>query len=152
MLKELIIEYGDGRKETRIVPNDEAKIYPKRDNITFCYCRPFKYKVKKHAYLCIAIANFGSKHVIMPAGIECHPKTTLDDIIEIDDRPKVVEKAPEVKQPSQTWKFESSSGGGSYVVKMTPRGLTCDCPGRWRAKDKKCKHMKEIEVKLGLVK
>jgi hypothetical protein len=152
MLKELIIEYGDGRKETRIVPNDEAKIYPKRDNITFCYCRPFKYKVKKHAYLCVAIANFGNKHVIMPAGIVCHPKTTLDDIIEIDDRPKVVEKAPEVKQPSQTWKFESSSGGGTYVVKMTPRGLTCDCPGRWRAKDKKCKHMKEIEKELGLVK
>ena len=152
MLKELIIEYGDGRKETRIVPNEEAKIYPKRDNITFCHCRPFKYKVKKHAYLCVAIAKLGERYVIMPAHVECHPKTTLDDIIEIDNRPKVVEEKPKVKEEPKTWKFESSSSDGTYIVRMTPKGLTCDCPGRWRAKDRRCKHMKEIEKELGLVK
>jgi hypothetical protein len=40
-----------------------------------------KYKVKKHPYLPIAIVRFTDKTVIMPAGIECHPETTLDDII-----------------------------------------------------------------------
>ncbi len=57
MLKELVIEYGDGRKETKIVLNKDAEVYPLRDNITFCFCRPFKYKVDKHAYLPLAIAR-----------------------------------------------------------------------------------------------
>ena len=47
MLKELVIEYGDGRKETKIVLNKDAEVSPLRDNITFCHCRPFKYKVIK---------------------------------------------------------------------------------------------------------
>ncbi len=91
MLKELVIEYGDGRKENRIVLNKDAEIYPLRDNITFCFCRPFKYKVDKHAYLPIAIARLHNKTVIMPAGIECHPETTLDDI-EVKSSKKKVKK------------------------------------------------------------
>lgn len=42
-----------------------------------------KYKIKKHRYLPICIVKFANKTVIYPAGIECHPETTLDDIIEI---------------------------------------------------------------------
>ena len=52
----------------------------------------------------------------------------------------------------KTWKFESASGGGTYVVRETAKGLKCDCPGTWRAKDRRCKHIKEMEVKLGLLK
>jgi len=145
MLKELIIEYGDGSKQTRIVPNDKTKIYPKRDNITFCYCRPFKYKVKKHAYLCVAIANFGGKYKIMPSGIPCIPETTLDDIEVIEDKkPKVVVEKPQKQQ----WMFESSSGDGFYQVTENMGKLKCNCPGTWRAKDRRCKHIKEVEQEL----
>ncbi len=44
MLKELIVLYGDGRKASKIVlaNSEEAIIYPKRDNITQGYYRPFK--------------------------------------------------------------------------------------------------------------
>ena len=156
MLKELVIEYGDGRKETKIVLNKDAVVYPNQDDITFCFCRPFKYKVEKHTYLPLAIARLFNKTVIMPAGIECHPETTLDDIIVIDNSPKikVEEMQLKPKQPElKSWSFESSSGGGTYFVKETKNGfLRCDCPGVWRAKDRKCKHIKEVEKELGLVK
>ena len=149
MLKELIIEYGDGSKQTRIVPNNKTKIYPKRDNITFCYCRPFKYKVKKHAYLCVAIVKFGNKYMIMPASIPCIPETTLDDIEVIEDKkPKVVVEKPQKQQ----WMFESSSGDGFYQVTENMGKLKCNCPGTWRAKDRRCKHIKEVEKELGIVK
>jgi hypothetical protein len=156
MLKELVLEYEDGRKETKIVLSNETTIYPKRDGITFGFCRSFKYKVEKHVYLPVAIARLSNKTIIMPAGIECHPETTLDDIIVIDNTPKieVVDVQLKPKQPElRSWSFESSSGGGTYFVKETKNGfLRCDCPGVWRAKDRKCKHMKEVEKELGLVK
>ncbi len=51
------------------------------------------------------------------------------------------------KEQSKEWKFESSSGGGTYTVKQTKTGkLICDCPGVWRSKDRKCKHIKEVET------
>jgi len=150
MLKELVIEYGDGRKENRIVLNQDAKFYPKRDNITFCLCRPFKYKVDKHAYLPAAIVKFSNKTVIMPAGIECHPGTTLDDIEIIDNSPK--EKPEPKPREKRTWKFESASSDGFYTVRENMGVLRCNCMGVWRAKDRRCKHIKEVEQILGIVK
>lgn len=143
MLKELVIEYGDGRKENRIVLNQDAEIYPKRDNITFCLCSPFKYKVEKHAYLPAVIVKFPNKTVIMPAGIECHPGTTLDDIEIIDNSPK--EKPEPKPREKRTWKFESASSDGSYTVRENMGKLSCNCMGVWRAKDRRCKHIKEVE-------
>ena len=86
----------------------------------------------------------------MPAGIPCHPKTTLDDIIEIDLNPTVVEeKKPREKH---TWKFTSASSEGSYTVRENMGKLSCNCMGFWRAKDRRCKHIKEVEKELGKVK
>lgn len=158
MLKELYLEYKDGRKETKIIylePNQQVTIYPQRDNIKNSSCRPFTYKVDKHPYLPVAIARFYDKTVILPSGIECHEKTTLQDIIEIDNTPvKVEESTLQPIQPKlRVWGFVSSSGGGTYEVKETKNGsLKCDCPGVWRSKDRKCKHIKEVEKELGIVK
>lgn len=148
MLKELIIEYGDGRKETKLVLNQDAKIYPQRDNIKFCFCRPFKYKVEKHAYLPVAVIRLSDKTVIMPAGIECHPETTLEDIVVIDNSPEVKPKPRE----KRTWKFDSASSDGLYTVRENMGKLSCNCMGVWRAKDRRCKHIKEVEKELGIVK
>jgi len=150
MLKELVIEYGDGRKETKIVLNKDAEVSPLRDDITFCHCRPFKYKVEKHEYLPLAIARLYDKVVIMPAGIECHPETTLDDIIVIDNSP---EAKPEPKpREKRTWKFDSASSDGFYTVRENMGKISCNCMGVWRAKDRRCKHIKEVEKELGIVK
>jgi hypothetical protein len=110
-----------------------------------------KYKVNKHPYLPIAIARFFDKTVIMPAGIECDPETTLDDIIviETDIEPKKIE--PTLNK-EKTWEFKSSSSDGLYVVKENMGKLKCNCPGTWRARDRRCKHIKEVEKELGLVK
>ena len=80
MLKELRIVYEDGTKYTKIVHSNNARIYPRRDKIRHCECGPFKYRVEKHAYLCVSIVKFGNKYMIMPAGVPCIPETTLEDI------------------------------------------------------------------------
>ena len=149
MLKELRIVYEDGTKHTKIVHSSNARIKPRRDKIRHCECGPFKYRVEKHSYLCVSIIKFGNKYMIYPAGIPCIPETTLDDIEVIEsNKPKVVVEKP--KKPK--WMFESSSGDGFYQVIENRGKLKCNCPGTWRAKDRRCKHIKEVEKELGIVK
>lgn len=154
MLAELIVLLGDGRKVSKIVlaGSEEAKIYPERDDIVQSYYKPFKYKVKKHNYLCKSIVELNGKFIIMPAGIECHPKTTLDDIIEIEKKQKPTVKVEQVEKPvEKTWKFESKSEPNNfYIVRVVNGKVKCNCAGQFRAKDRKCKHMKEVEKELGL--
>lgn len=149
MLFELHLEFEDGRVETTIVHADEAKIYPQRDGIVNSGCKPFKYKVSKHNILPKTIVRFVGKTMIFPEGIECHPQTTLNDIVEIQTEQQIQEETPITPQQEKlkSWKFESSSGGGTYIVKQTKNGgLRCDCPGVWRSKDRRCKHIKEVET------
>ena len=81
----------------------------------------------------------------MPAGIPCIAETTLDDIEVIEtNKPKVVVEKPQRKQ----WMFESSSGDGFYQVTENMGKLKCNCPGTWRAKDRRCKHIKAMESKV----
>jgi hypothetical protein len=147
MLSQLTIGYDDGREEIKIVPSNKTTIYPQRDKIKYCFHKPFKYKVKKHPYLPSCIINFTNKKVIMPANIECHPETTLDDIIEIVEEVKL--KKPKIEEKN-IWKFKSSSSDSVYKVRQNGNQLKCDCPGMWRAKDRRCKHIKEVEKKLNL--
>lgn len=149
MLKELRIVYEDGTKYTKIVHSNNASIKPRRDKIRHCECGPFKYRVEKHPYLPVAIIRFGNKYMIYPAGIPCIPETTLDDIEVIEsNKPKVVVEKPQKPK----WMFESSSGDGFYQVIENMGKLKCNCPGTWRAKDRRCKHIKEVEKELGIVK
>jgi hypothetical protein len=148
-LKQLIIVYNDGTKYTKIVPSHKSTIKPIRDGIRHCDCSPFKYKVEKHRYLCVSIVKFGNKHFIYPQNIPCIPETTLDDIEVIDtDKPKEVIEKPQRKQ----WSFESSSGDGYYQVTDNMGKLKCNCMGFFRSKDRRCKHIKEVEKELGITK
>jgi len=148
MLFELHLEYEDGRVETTIVTAEETTIYPQRDGIVHSGCKRFKYKVNKHNVLPKVIVRFVNKTVIYPAGVECHPQTTLDDIEEVLTEQQVAEIKVEKPQPKEktSWKFESSSGGGTYhVTKMKNGALRCDCMGYFRARDRRCKHIQEVE-------
>jgi hypothetical protein len=147
MLAQLTIEYADGRKEVKIVNAKETTLYPQRDGIKHAGCRAFKYEVPKHAYLPLALVTFRGQKYIYPSQTECHPETTLQDVIEILSEQQIEQaksSLPKKEEPKK-WKFESASGGGTYVVTQTPKGLKCDCPGTWRAKDRRCKHIKEVE-------
>jgi hypothetical protein len=105
--------------------------------------RPFQYEVE--STLRPGIVNLKGKKYITPGWIPCHPNTELSDIKWI---PKI-SKQEQVKE-IDTWKFKSSSGDGEYVTKRNGFKFTCNCPGVWRAKDRECKHIKEVKKDLGL--
>ena len=148
MLAQLTLEYADGRKEVKVVTKKETTLYPQRDGIVSAGCKAFKYEVPKHAYLPLALVRFGDKKYIYPSQTECHPETTLKDVIEIlsEEQLEQVKSTLPKKEEPKKWKFDSASGGGTYTVTLTPKGLKCDCPGTWRAKDRRCKHIKEVET------
>jgi hypothetical protein len=98
----------------------------------------FKYKVESR--LRPSIAKVKGKTFITPGWVPCHPNTELSDINWIQKVPKE-EKLKEI----DTWRFKSSSGDGEYVTKKNGFKYTCNCPGVWRAKDRECKHIKEVK-------
>ena len=135
MLSQMTIGYDDGREEVKIVRSNKTT---------------FKYEVIKHRILPVSIANFPNGRVIMPAGIDCHPETTLDDIIEIVvETEQEKQEKKEIKEKN-VFEFKSSSSDSVYKVRQNGDKLKCDCPGTWRAKDRRCKHIKEVEKKLNL--
>ena len=149
MLHELYLEYGDGRKETKIIHTNEGEtvtIFPQQDDIVSSGHKPFKYIIPKYNLLPKCIVRLNGRYVIMPAGIDCHPKTTLDDIIMIDeDEPKKIEE-----KKVETWEFTSSDGKGKYTVRVDMGKLKCNCMGFFRAKNKDigCKHCQEVKSTL----
>ena len=91
----------------------------------------------------IIVSPTTGKTYIVPAWIEVLPETTINDIEWI--KPEIKKSVIEKQEP-QTWKFESKSDPGSfYVVRQVGITFKCNCPGVWRSKDRKCKHIKEVE-------
>ena len=89
------------------------------------------------------------KTYIVPVWMEVHPDTTRDDIVWERFKPKPQEQPAEKK----TFQFESSSDKSVfYTVRVNGTKVTCNCPGVWRAKDRTCKHMKQVRQELGLQK
>jgi hypothetical protein len=143
MLHELYLEYGDGRKETKIIHTNEGEtvtIYPQQDNITCSGHKPFKYYIPRWRGLTKAIVRFENRYVIMPHGIECHPKTTMDDIVIVDEPVAKPQKIIEEK-----WEFTSSDGKGKYNVRVDMGKLKCNCMGFFKSKGN-CKHVKEVRL------
>jgi hypothetical protein len=106
--------------------------------VKISFVKVFKYKIESR--LKPGIAKVKGKTFITPGWVPCHPKTELSDINWIQKVPKE-EKLKEI----DTWRFKSSSGDGEYVTKKNGFKYTCNCPGVWRAKDKECKHIKEVK-------
>jgi hypothetical protein len=107
-------------------------------NISTSIVRPLQYKIE--SVLRPGIANIQGKKFITPGFIPCHPNTELSDI-------KWVQKISKKEQVKEidTWRFKSSSGDGEYVTKRNGFKFSCNCPGVWRAKDRECKHIKEVK-------
>ena len=145
MLKRKFVVYKDGRKEDTIfhVEKDSPTIiYPKRDNIRHCAVAPFKYRIRLKPGEILAIVKLNNKTILMPRGFEVHPKTTLEDVIVTK-----IQKKKKKKQESNTHTFKSSSSDSVYTVRETLGTFKCNCPGFYRSKDRKCKHIKLLESK-----
>ena len=108
------------------------------ENIKTSFVKVFKYEVKSIIRPGIVVTN--SKKYITPGWIPCHPKTELSDI----KWEQVITKQDKVKE-IDTWRFKSSSGNGEYVTKRNGFKFSCNCSGFWRAKDRECKHIKEVK-------
>ena len=87
--------------------------------------------------------NLNDKRYLMPSWTEVHSSTEFNDVIW--NKPDVKEEIKEVK----TF-YSSSNPNIKYkTTKITSlKGevrFGCNCPGRWRAKNGECKHIKEMK-------
>lgn len=111
-------------------------------NLVSTAARLFKYEYE-HSYMPPALVIMSQQKYIVPSWQKVHPNTTLADIEWIKPA------KPEPPKEKNKWKFESASEPGVfYFVKQSGSKLTCTCSGFWRAKDRRCKHIKEVEQKL----
>jgi hypothetical protein len=105
------------------------------------FVTPIKYDYE-HPILppSIVTTKDGKKYVV-PTWQEINPLATLEDI-------KWVPKKTEPKPESKTWTFKSSSSDTVYKVKQIDNTLKCNCMGFFRAKDRRCKHIKSVEKEI----
>lgn len=96
------------------------------------------YYDSRSAYFGFVVIN--NKKYLTPDWIEVHPDTTFSDV-----RPAVIEQAPQVPESPTTWTFKSESSDSTYTVRQAGLKLSCNCPGFYRSKERKCKHVKSVE-------
>ena len=150
MLFEMHIKYKDGKTLRPIVyagSEVDMQKYTKSDDILAASFRPFKYKVVKEGIIPPFIIKLGEKKYIYPNQIECHSKTTLEDIkvIKSITSKQEIQSSP-LPPPPNTFTFKSSSSDSTYTVKEINGVFKCNCPGFFRAKDKNvgCKHIQSL--------
>ena len=141
-------KYGQLRK--RIVYNESSQMTIKPGFGKFVGIRPFKYMSRSARTPGLTRSN-GVLYMI-PDWIEVLHETTVNDIKAFEEegrgRPKKVAMTSEPKE----WKFESKSDPGSFyeVKQVSDYKVSCTCSGQYRAKDRKCRHMKEVMLELGI--
>ena len=105
----------------------------------FVGAKRFRYE-SRTPYHGILTSPIDGKKYLTPDWKEVLPETTLADIVYIAPEP--------VKEKPTEWTFESTSSDAIYKVRYNGLKLTCNCPGVWRAKDRRCKHIKEVEPQI----
>jgi hypothetical protein len=112
--------------------------------------RRFKYDHEHSIPPALFVSVIDKQKYIVPGWQKVHPDTQLNDINWIKPEPQVTKQKQEQLAPAE-YKFESKSEPGSfYVVRVIGNKVKCNCAGQYRAKDRQCKHMKEVKQKLGL--
>lgn len=102
----------------------------------------FKYKHKDPMYPPSFLVSNNQKY-LMPGWVPVIMETELSDIEWV--RPK-----PKVKQEPIVETYKSSSSDKTYKTTYHPETgkFQCSCPGSWRAFDRRCKHIKALEIKV----
>ena len=133
-------KYGNIRR--RIFHYEGQFTFNPRGLGKFVHVQSFKYKYY-HDYMTPQMQVKDGEKFIIPGDIKVHTETTFDDIIWV--KPK---KAKRTEPVIET--YNSSSNGGEYTTKYFPDSgnYQCSCPGTWRAKDRRCKHIKQLENKI----
>ena len=149
MLWEFTHKNKYGAKRSRILYRPDGKsfgINPKGFG-SFINVRVFKY-VYEHPVLppSLFTDQKGQKYIV-PSWQKVVPETTLNDI-----KWKKASK-PLPKPEKKEWKFESKSDPGHFytVTQVSDFKVKCTCSGQYRAKDIKCRHMKEVMKEIGIL-
>jgi len=134
-------KYGNYRK--RIIHTEGALSIPGSGFGPSVLANRFKYEYK-HILLPPSLLSIGGKKYIVPTWQEVLPETELSDINWIKPKPKVKQ------EPIIETHTSSSNANKTYKTAYYPESgkFYCDCPGRWRAFDNRCKHIKSLEIKL----
>lgn len=133
-------KYGNLRR--RILHYEGQFRFNPRGLGKFVNVQSFKYKYY-HDYMAPQMQTIEGEKFIIPGDIKVHPETTFDDIVWIKTK-----KEKRTEPIIET--YISSSNGGEYTTKYYPDSgnYQCNCPGTWRAKDRRCKHIKQLENKI----
>ena len=134
-----------GNIRTRVISWPKGKAFgvnPKGFG-NFIGVKVFKYEYN-HEINPPSLMNLGDKKYIMPTWQEVLPETELSDIKWIKPKPKVKQ------EPIIETHTSSSNANKTYKTMYYPESgkFHCDCPGRWRAFDNRCKHIKALEKKV----
>ena len=133
-----------GNLRTRIVHSTTSQFSFKPAGYgKFVNVQRFYYEVE-HEYLSPALyTDDNGDKFMLPTFQKVHPETTLEDIKLI--RPKLEKRTEPIIETNI-----SSSSDITYETKYYPDSgnYYCSCPGRWRAKDRRCKHIKAMESKV----
>ena len=136
-----------GNVRTRVIswPNGKAFGINPKGLGSYIGVRIFKYEYT-HELNPPSLLTLTGKKYIVPGWIEVLPETELNDI-------KWVKPKPKVKQePIIVITVSSSNANKTYKTVYYPDSgkFHCNCPGRWRAFDGKCKHIKSLEKKVNI--
>ena len=101
-----------------------------------------RFQYEHHNLLPPMLTTLNGQRYMMPGWVKVNHYTTLADCKHIPPVVKVTE--------TEKFEFSSSSSTKVYVAKRItkPSGevkLTCNCPGSFRAFDRRCKHIKSLE-------
>jgi len=132
-----------GNYRSRIIHTKGALSIPGSGFGPTIFANRFKYEYKGEV-LPPTIANINGKTYLMPLWKEVIEGTTADDVEWIKPKPKVKQ------EPIIETHTSSSNADKTYKTAYYPESgkFYCDCPGRWRAFDNRCKHIKALEKKV----
>ena len=133
-------KYGNPR--TRIMFRPDGEGFSHGPGFGPTMVSRFQYEVKG-GNIPPSILELNGKTYIMPWWKEVEPETTLNDINWIKPKPKrmdpIIEMNTSGSSPDIVYKTSYYPSSNNYY---------CNCPGKWMAKDGKCKHIKALEAKI----
>ena len=89
-----------------------------------------------------AMMKIGSKHFVVPLWLEVSSEFDLEKALNDGLIVNTMEYKPVVKE--NEWPIEGSTGNLYTVKLLDDSSFSCDCMGFRRAKDGKCKHIKQV--------
>ena len=131
-----------GNYRSRIIHTDGPLSIPGSGFGPSIFANRFKYEYKEPV-MPPSILKLNGKTYLMPLWKEVIEGTTIEDIEWIKPKQKrldpIIEMNVSGSNPDIKYKTSYYPSSGNYY---------CNCPGKWMAKDGKCKHIKALEAKI----